>query len=997
MSRPICIAALALLSLDAFAVQPPENTSLGFGPVEIERVHTYRPDMQQMLSNRLEWRTFTDGEGAGWEARFDEVTRTPRRMWGPGIHLGPLTSEADAQAAAERFVSKYSTLLGLDDAEIREIHATYIERTDQWYVNVVPTRDGLTIHRAAVSLRIHQDKVVMVGADTWPDVPVTGAFSLSEAAALRTHVFDGSVPSGRHVDMSAERILLPIVDGNKPELRSVWRTRSKTAEPAGHWEGFVDAQTGELLHMTNHVRFFGGQLQAEHDIRLGNGPLMVSSLRYAKINTSGVSVFSEEDGTWFSDDAGPWEVSLNGSRVRVVDEREGSVRPNITEGDITLTAADFGDSQAAVTTFVYLHQVQDWARELAPEVPWSDEKVKAFVNLEQVCNAYFDGDVNFFSAGGGCRNTGRLADVIFHEWGHGFHTYSISRGNFYDGSVGEGAADTMSFLMTDDSRVAPGFFTRSNGALRNTNNDARYPEDYETNEAFIHTNGLIFGGSMWDTREALRNNHGEPYATETTSAIYAGLLKGGPAMDTAYDEAIFADDDDADLSNGTPHQCELVEGFGKHGLGPAGGLGISPEHDPIVTTEVGKDTTVMLALDNPAPDCLEIQPETAKVHYSINASAWNEIPLDIADADIEGSIPGAALGDLVQYWVEVRDANGSRYTEPAGGPIRPHTFYVGDVLEVHCNDFEQGDGGYTHELVSGEESEGADDWQHGEPIGLGGDPFGCYSGDRCWGNDLGGGQFNGEYQNDKSNRLTSSVIKTGHYTDTMLHYRRWLSVEDGHYDQARIYADDLEIWSNWATNRNDGGDHHVDDSWAAHVVDLGAEGDDGEVQISWDITSDAGLTFGGWTIDDVCIYAPATPDNRLGIDDFVVTRTPDQPAPMLAWSMPEHAPLDEVVVVRKFGGYPTGPNDGTVVTRATSPELGAPVAFRDPGAVGKGNVFYAVYASDGEEWLSWTREGLNAGSLDVVEGAAGCGCNGNGGSSAGFFALLALLGFRRRH
>ena len=56
----------------------------------------------------------------------------------------------------------------------------------------------------------------------------------------------------------------------------------------------------------------------------------------------------------------------------------------------------------------------------------------------------------------------------------------------------------------------------------------------------------------------------------------------GPEIATSYEAFLFADDDDGDLSNGTPNQCLLIEAFGDHGLGPKGQTGFYQlEHTPI--------------------------------------------------------------------------------------------------------------------------------------------------------------------------------------------------------------------------------------------------------------------------------------------------------------------------------------------------------------------------------------------------------------------------------
>ena len=38
-----------------------------------------------------------------------------------------------------------------------------------------------------------------------------------------------------------------------------------------------------------------------------------------------------------------------------------------------------------------------------------------------------------------------------------------------------------------------------------------------------------------------------------------------------YAELLFADDDDGDLSNGTPHGCAINQAMGRHGLRPVAG------------------------------------------------------------------------------------------------------------------------------------------------------------------------------------------------------------------------------------------------------------------------------------------------------------------------------------------------------------------------------------------------------------------------------------------
>src|SRR5262249_8495038 len=90
-----------------------------------------------------------------------------------------------------------------------------------------------------------------------------------------------------------------------------------------------------------------------------------------------------------------------------------------------------------------------------------------------------------------------------------------------------------------------------------------------------------------------------------------------------------------------------------------------------------------------------------------------------------------------------------------------------------------------------------------------------------------------------------------------LQYFRWLGVEDGFYDKARILANDTPVWSNHAsaTDPMAAEINHVDKEWRFQDVDLSAQTATGKLKLRFDLSSDQGLNLGGWTIDDVCVVA----------------------------------------------------------------------------------------------------------------------------------------------
>jgi hypothetical protein len=38
------------------------------------------------------------------------------------------------------------------------------------------------------------------------------------------------------------------------------------------------------------------------------------------------------------------------------------------------------------------------------------------MNIKNTCNAYYNGNVNFYRSGNGCGNTGEIAAIFDHEW-----------------------------------------------------------------------------------------------------------------------------------------------------------------------------------------------------------------------------------------------------------------------------------------------------------------------------------------------------------------------------------------------------------------------------------------------------------------------------------------------------------------------------------------------------------------------------------------------------
>lgn len=1001
-SPVVGVLTLCALTLPAAAFAP---TEAGHDNAEPQRIQRFDPTVQRQLRQDPAWQDFLANEGQGWVIRFDEVTGAPFRMYGKGIDLGPVETEAQAIAAVRGFVGRHAELLSVSPKTFAAASASYSGDMDTWYIDLPVAYEGIAVYRGAVTARIKHDRLVLVGVEAYTDTERIGELVLDEAEAIQTAIDLGPAPDAVHADSRAELVWLPWETRGELKLVRAWQVRTNTAAPLGEWVQFVDAETGELLNTHNEVRFIDGSLQAEVYPRVIGETRVTVPIVDARVSGGGIR--SQTDGAGaYSFDAGSGIVELRGDDLIVRDSSAGNATPSvaITGGPQVLTDAQI--TLPALTSWVALQDSQDFMGEVAPEVQVAGRNGNPLTSNINVnsgnCNAFYssgNGSVNFYTAGGGCNNTGLIADVNYHEWGHGFHAWSLQAGSF-DGSLSEGIGDTIAFLQTDDRIIAPTFRTNG-GGIRDVGPNRSYPENFQNGS--VHANGLIFGGAMWDLITELEPRYGREEARMVVAELLAGSIKAGPSLAGIGEEVLLADDDDGDLSNGTPHYCEIAAAFEVHGLLPQSSVVSAVDHEQVVEADPG---SVVIGADIVgAAELACIDFGAVEVVFRADGGEWQRVAMAETDNSVAATLPDLPYGTFVEYYLAV-DQGANEAQVPAGGFTNPLSLYVGGVLDVYSNDFESDDGGYTSELLSGEVRDGADDWQYGTPNGRGGDPLGAYSGVNAWGNDLGndidGQAWNGQYQNEKHNRLTTPAISVPeHLEGVFLRYARWLNMEDATFDQGQILADGEIVWTNYSSNSQDGGFHHEDGRWVQHSVDLGDATADGEVTLAWEIITDQGLALGGWTIDDVNLYAPATPNNRLAIIDFVA-EDDGEGGSELTWTNPQYAPLEEVIIVRKEGALPTGPTDGEVVHVDTDPELGAPNSFFDETG-GRGTVYYyAAYGGDGSDTLGWTVEGWNAdtgsGTGQPSSGISGCSCNTTPGT--GHLAWLGLGGlvlmWRRR-
>ena len=420
-------------------------------------------------------------------------------------------------------------------------------------------------------------------------------------------------------------------------------------------------------------------------------------------------------------------------------------------------------------------------------------------------------------------------------------------------------SDYLAATITGDSGMGRGFF-QSNEPLRQIDPPGRehvWPDDLEGE---VHADGLIIGGALWDMRQDLVDRLGEE-GVPIADRIWYQAMRRAVDIPTMYFEALAADDDDGDLSNGTPHICSINAGFAPHGLrkvsAQGGRISVAPPHLDAYTVSLG--------LIGMHQECESDNIGNAEVTWRLrdDEATGGTLPMTLGSTGFEAQLPTQPDGSVVQYRVSMSLGTGATQDYPDNAADRWYEMFIGHVEPIYCTDFETDPAadGWSHGLLSGDNAEGADDWQWGAPQAPSdsGDPRRAWSGDNAYGNDLGIGEFNGQYQSDKTNYSDSPNIDTSGYDSVRLQYRRWLTIEDAHFDRGAIYVNGQLAWQNLDSDQGSSSDtHHIDREWRFHDIDISEHVDSDNVVMRWEMSSDQGFTLGGWTLDDVCVvgYVP---------------------------------------------------------------------------------------------------------------------------------------------
>jgi subtilisin-like proprotein convertase family protein len=407
----------------------------------------------------------------------------------------------------------------------------------------------------------------------------------------------------------------------------LWRLRFRDPESPALWVGEIDAHDGSVRAFFDGAHYAavrGGVFPQAPDVGCVSGSCEIDDfpVPYTDWSENGQPATHADayGNLTCADPEATFATTLDGPYARVEDncgpvletgDCSGRLRLGLKAGENCDVApgASAGNTAAARSAYYHVNRVNEVARSYSPANSWLNGAVRIHTNWDSTCNAsYGAGGIYLYRSGTSwaeCANSGEIQGIIVHEWGHGY--------DFNDGGgediTSEAYGDVVAMLASRESCFGPGLFTDGrvcsgygdtcltctgfrdhDWAARQANTPAT-PQDFVQNNCgsgtgpcggIVHcetypivesvfdlaTRDLPAAGMDVDTAWQLVERLW--YATRPGSGghIYTCALPDSDscAANSWYQRMRAYDDDDGDLSNGTPHAAELYAAFARHNI-----------------------------------------------------------------------------------------------------------------------------------------------------------------------------------------------------------------------------------------------------------------------------------------------------------------------------------------------------------------------------------------------------------------------------------------------
>lgn len=615
----------------------------------------------------------------------------------PSNKLGRSAEKINSRVVADLmsiFLKGNHAALGIDDSQLGKINASQVTDT-LWQISIPQVVKGIPVRDGRFLATISYGNLIMMGTEAWGNVQIDVTPKINSAQALEIGFkYAGGRASSDRMWKEPELEILPAMPsgqeagaysgpiGEGLTHRLTWTFGFTRPPELARWEVIVDAHSGELLAFLDKNQYtdqkIAGNVYPLTDTEICPSNEFCGTMQtdfpmpFANTGLAAPDDFTNSAGV-FDYTSGTVTTTLSGRFVRISDVC-GAVNQSSTTGTLLLGGANAehdctvpagssaGNTASARSAFYEINKIAEQGRGWLPTNVWLNNQLTANVNINLTCNGFWNGaTVNFYRAGGGCRNTGEIAGVFDHEWGHGMDDNDAAGAL---SSSSEAYADIAAIYRYQSSCIGYGFFSTSNkgcgqtadntGFNQNENQlggshcdldcsgvrDADWdrhadhtpdtPQNFSCGSCLngpgpcgrqVHCTAAPVRQAAWDL--VARDLPAAPFSANSNTAFMIGnklFYQGsgnvgawhtctcpnnsdGCGAANGYMQWLAADDDNGNINDGTPHMTAIFNAFNRHNIACAApnpvnsGCAGAPSTAPANVTAIPGNNQISLSWD----------------------------------------------------------------------------------------------------------------------------------------------------------------------------------------------------------------------------------------------------------------------------------------------------------------------------------------------------------------------------------------------------------------
>jgi hypothetical protein len=397
-----------------------------------------------------------------------------------------------------------------------------------------------------------------------------GEFKISQSEAVASALGYSSWPEPSL--LSAAPVWQPIQISNGIVLRPAFGIALLTSDPGQRPYLIVDAESGDILSVENRVVYeqIPGEVVGLYHPAYPNDQQIMGAFPNQIVNrVGGGQVFTDSVGAFSYDvnpDAAPFNFSgeLRGRWVNVNyedgDDAAIALRVDRVEPfQMVWNRDNSRDDERAV--YVQTNIIHAFWKRLDPGYRAMDRVILGVVQHgDNYANAFWNGQGMYFGDSQDLGNLALKADVVHHEYCHGvtggIYPWNILPYEGESGALNEAWSDYFSCSLSNEPLM--GENANGGGAMRNLDNNLIYPRDWFGE---VHYDSRMVSAAMWHSREVLGREVSD-------SLFHFARYQLGNDFVEYFSTVLLSDDDNGDITDGTPHDRVLYQQFGRHGIGP---------------------------------------------------------------------------------------------------------------------------------------------------------------------------------------------------------------------------------------------------------------------------------------------------------------------------------------------------------------------------------------------------------------------------------------------